>query len=420
MADVTAVYSINDTDALKALNRIERRFDKHARETPKKMTAATDAMSMGFIKSAITGAAAFKVITTGIRFATDAIREYAKTSPMIAQELEATSAAWDRFTNSIGRDLALLTVGSSGPIEELLINLESARVKLRDFYSDYYRFVGGLVGIPMGDGDPTAALIEDEAKAGQEAIRRRAKEGERSLTADFDPDSLTRVRARANATFESEMTELAKTRVGDRQATRAELDPLISLAEARRDMTIQREQDRIAAEAKKKSDQELTEFRRTSAERRKRQTEEETAVMQAERSVDFLEKSAKASELRAAGLEREADALEILTAAEKDLIDIRENENLGAGSKARGERAILSSARADLDRLGMSDGSRATSGATIGAGLGGSLASRVFGVVGPSGNAETRKIIDTAKAQLVELKGLRQDLRRPAVAVFAP
>jgi hypothetical protein len=293
-------------------------------------------------------------------------------------------------------------------------------VKLRDFYSDYYRTIGTVLGMQMGDGDPIAELIDAEGKAGRAAIAARALEGERSLQGEFNPDPMMRVRARAEAAFEKEMREINTTRVGDRPGTTAELSPLREQAQRRRDLTIQREQDRLDEEARKKREADLTESDRTRRERDERRRSEELSVLQAERGIDFLEKSAQASTMRAAGLEREAEALEILTQAEKDLIEIREDENLGAGSKRRGEAAIIAQARARLEGLGDGGGGPAIGGATLVAGTGSVLARQVFGTVGPSGNTDTRKIIDTAKAQLVELKGIRDAISRPQLAVFAP
>lgn len=408
MADVTAVYTMSDKEVMQALDRIDKRMGQHEARAKKSMDAAGGTLSNAIAGSAVRALAGVASITKGIQFATEAMADYAKRNSQVTEAFETMGREWNGLRMDIGRDLSVLTIGGDSWINSLIRGVRKVRKEWVDAVA------GGIGSLGLGSNgageDPISELRRIEEIDREIAAGAMSRDSLLQAQSQLSDDPLDRVRAGARLERQNRMKEIDAIRVNGQQLTPGEKAPMIRIAMLKEEKQISNEIARI--EERRAADQQrLAKAEEDAFERYKQ-------GLLASAEVGFMERENEAQIMRLEGLEKQADATEILIDAERRLLRQRNDKQLSPEARARAEDAILRRAGIDLNALG-ADRGKTISGASIGAGLGGGLSARVFGV-GPAGETKQNKAIDLAKQQLNALQQIATNTRGPQVAVFGP
>lgn len=433
MADVTAVYSMDDSEALKALNRIEKRLEQHANKAKASMENAGAAMGKSFVRTEVLAQAAMRGVQQATTFGIQAVRQYAETNSQAAESLSGLDREWTKFTMSVGRDISPLLADMGG----FITYLDKIRVGIVDIVSYTAPLATVMRALNPDSSNPndvTAGLKAQEEMQRSFAAQRMASEAGAGLAADKATDPVEQARLRARLAFQRESAAIDAIKVNGVGLSNSEKAPLLAIAREREQLAITQAQAKAteqATEQAAQAAQKLADVEARAATERARS--EELAAQEADRmkdmeqalalrklDIELMERENMAMQDRLDGRTQEADVAEIQLKAEREIARVRAEKDLDAGSKSRSEAAILR--RAQLEIAGLSPGATTGgfSGATIAAGAGSLLASQVFAGIGSATDTKATKAIDLAKQQVNILQQIATNTRGQQVAVFGP
>ena len=431
MADVTAVYSMDDSEALKALNRIEKRLEQHANRAKQSMENAGAAMGKSFVRTEVLAQGAMRGVQQAVGFGVQAVRDYSETNSLAADSISKIEMAWARVSTGIGRDISggLLDSG----LAKWIGRLEQARVALSDIVS-YTSPLAMIVRLTNSDSStPSSVLAAQKAIEEQQraiAVQRMASEAGSGLAADKATDPVEQARLRARLAFQRESASIDAIKVNGVGLSNSEKAPLLAIARERESLAITQAQTKATEQAAQAA-QKLADIDARAASEKARG--EEQAAQEADRlkdmeqalalrrlDIDLMERENMAMQDRLDGRTQEADVAEIQLKAEREIARVRAEKDLDSGSKSRSEAAILRRAQLEIAGLSPAAITGGFSGATISAGAGGLLASQVFAGIGGARDTKADKTLDVAKQQLRVLDRIAENTKGTQVAVFGP
>jgi hypothetical protein len=434
VADVTAVYSMDDSEALKALNRIEKRLEQHANKAKASMENAGASLGKGFVRTEVLAQAAMRGVQQATNFGIQAVREYAETNSLAANEIKKIEMAWTSLSMGIGRDLSgLLDIGLANWIN----GLSTVRSTMADILSYVnpiavgfraYKFVQD--GEMSSPGEINAAQRRLEEQQRSFAVQRLQSEAGSGLAADRATDPVQQARLRARIAFQRESAAIDAIKVNGVGLSNSEKAPLLAIAREREALAITQAQAKATEQAAQAA-QKLADVEARAATERARS--EELAAQEADRmkdmeqalalrrlDIELMERENMAMQDRLDGRTQEADITEIQLKAEREIARVRAEKDLDAGSKSRSEAAILRRAQLEIAGLSPAATTGGFSGATIAAGAGSLLASQVFAGIGSATDTKATKAIDLAKQQVNILQQIATNTKGQQVAVFGP
>ncbi len=429
MADVTAVYSMDDSEALKALNRIEKRLEQHANKAKASMENAGAAMGKSFVRTEVLAQAAMRGVQQATTFGIQAVRQYAETNSQAAESLSGLDREWSKFTNSVGRDISPLLADVGGFIT-YLDKIRLGIVDIVSYTSPVALLMRALNPDSSNPNDVTAGLKAQEEMQRSFAAQRMASEAGAGLAADRATDPVEQARLRARIAFQRESAAIDAIKVNGVGLSNSEKAPLLAIAREREALAITQAQTKATEQAAQAA-QKLADVEARAATERARS--EELAAQEADRmkdmeqalalrrlDIELMERENMAMQDRLDGRTQEADITEIQLKAEREIARVRAEKDLDAGSKSRSEAAILRRAQLEIAGLSPAATTGGFSGATIAAGAGSLLASQVFAGIGSATDTKATKAIDLAKQQVNILQQIATNTKGQQVAVFGP
>jgi hypothetical protein len=429
VADVTAVYSMDDSEALKALNRIEKRLEQHANKAKASMENAGAAMGKSFVRTEVLAQAAMRGVQQATTFGIQAVRQYAETNSQAAESLSGLDREWSKFTNSVGRDISPLLADVGGFIT-YLDKIRLGIVDIVSYTSPVALLMRALNPDSSNPNDVTAGLKAQEEMQRSFAAQRMASEAGAGLAADRATDPVEQARLRARIAFQRESAAIDAIKVNGVGLSNSEKAPLLAIAREREALAITQAQTKATEQAAQAA-QKLADVEARAATERARS--EELAAQEADRmkdmeqalalrrlDIELMERENMAMQDRLDGRTQEADITEIQLKAEREIARVRAEKDLDAGSKSRSEAAILRRAQLEIAGLSPAATTGGFSGATIAAGAGSLLASQVFAGIGSATDTKATKAIDLAKQQVNILQQIATNTKGQQVAVFGP
>jgi len=430
VADVTAVYSMDDSEAIKALNRIEKRLEQHANKAKASMENAGAAMGKSFVRTEVLAQAAMRGVQQAVGFGVQAVRDYSETNSQAADSISKIEMAWAKVSIGIGRDIS---GGLDSGLAKWIGRLEQARVVLADIVS--YTSPLAMIGRLTNPDSSTPGSVLAAQKAQEEiqrsfAVQRLQSEAGSGLAADMASDPVQQARLRARIAFQRESAAIDAIKVNGVGLSNSEKAPLLAIAREREALAITQAQAKATEQAAQAA-QKLADVEARAATERARS--EELAAQEADRmkdmeqalalrrlDIELMERENMAMQDRLDGRTQEADVAEIQLKAEREIARVRAEKDLDAGSKSRSEAAILRRAQLEIAGLSPAATTGGFSGATIAAGAGSLLASQVFAGIGSATDTKATKAIDLAKQQVNILQQIATNTRGQQVAVFGP
>lgn len=429
MADVTAVYSMDDSEALKALNRIEKRLEQHANRAKQSMENAGAAMGKSFVRTEVLAQAAMRGVQQATTFGIQAVRQYAETNSQAADSLSGLDREWSKFTNSVGRDISPLLADVGGFIT-YLDKIRLGIVDIVSYTSPLAMVMRTLNPDSSNPNDVTAGLKAQEEMQRSFAAQRLASEAGSGLAADKATDPVEQARLRARLAFQRESASIDAIKVNGVGLSNSEKAPLLAIAREREALAITQAQTKATEQAAQAA-QKLADVEARAVTERARS--EEQATQEADRikdmeqalalrklDIELMERENMAMQDRLDGRTQEADVTEIQLKAEREIARVRAEKDLDAGSKSRSEAAILRRAQLEIAGLSPAAITGGFGGATISAGAGGLLASQVFAGIGGARDTKADKTLDVAKQQVNILREIAANTKGTQVAVFGP
>jgi hypothetical protein len=416
VADVTAVYSMDDSEALKALNRIEKRLEQHAGKAKASLENAGAAMGKSFVRTEVLAQAAMRGVQQSMNFAIQAVRDYSETNSQAADSISKIEMAWAKVSIGIGRDIS---GGLDSGLAKWIGRLEQARVVLADIvsYTSPLAMIGRLTNPDSSTpGSVLAAQKAQEELQRSSAVQRMASEAGAGLAADMASDPVQQARLRARIAFQRESASIDGMSINGVALNNSEKAPLLEIARQREELAI----TKAIAAAEAVANREREAGAKQAAQEADRLKDMEQALALRKLDIDLMERENMAMQDRLDGRTQEADVAEIQLKAEREIARVRAEKDLDAGSKSRSEAAILRRAQLEIAGLSPAAITGGFGGATISAGAGGLLASQVFAGIGGARDTKADKTLDVAKQQVNILREIAANTKGQQVAVFGP